>query len=55
MSDRLTVIMVSIDSGQKFTKSVDRFFNSPDFKGPEKILNSRFPEKALERAGFQRA
>ncbi|MEE3491301.1 MAG: hypothetical protein VZR10_10545 [Methanobrevibacter sp.] len=41
--------------GLKFTKSVDRFFNSIDFKGPEKILNSRFPEKALERAGFQRA
>lgn len=55
MSDRLTVIMVSIDSGQRFTKSVDRFFNSPDFKGPEKILNSPYAEKAPERAGFQDA
>jgi len=55
MSVRLDVIMGFLDSCRMFTKSVDRFFSSSDFKGLEKIQNSRSPEKAPGRAGFQDA
>ena len=39
--------------GLKFTKSVDRFFNSIDFKGLEIIQKKGSPEKGSGGKGFR--